>query len=395
MPLDLIGTFQDIVSVVIAGVSYEGWTEVDIKREINAAAGQFQVGLTEVVAAGSVIPQFSRAAQPDTPVEIYVNGLLALRGNIDTRHGEKDANHHKITVAGRSSSRNCVDCSHVDPEKAAQYNNLKPSQIGKKVTDALGLELETRVTDEQPIEWFRYDPGTTSLNVMHNAALKQGLTIGHTKEGKVLLADTFPDAAPAALIAGGNILKWSVKKSAHERYSKYNARGQKAPNSKYRGKQANQMSAQADDSGLQTYRPKLVVGLGDVDRAELEKRVKHEAARRAGLALNVEVTVVGWTAGGQLWEPGQNAYVQIPDEDIYESLLIKSVYMSKDDEGGGKGGGGKGGGGGGGKGGTITKMNLTKREAFEKGQTTGGTPGAGGTEGGFGFPTIGGGPGGL
>lgn len=366
-PVSLSPDHNDIVTLSIGSSHFEGWTHVNVTLGLDQAAGTFKVKIAEAVngiLAGSGLQLFNSRAEPDTPCTVSVNGELCITGNIDTREAEKEPDKHTVEVSGRSKTRQAIDSDHIDEK--AQYNDQKPSQIAKKVAEKLDLKVKVEVDKERPIEWFRYDLGERAISIARRAARKQGITVTDDEQGNMLLINKFSKAAPAALIAGANLLKWKVTKSVTGRNSKYHARGQKVPNGKRRGKKANQVAARATDSGIKTKRPRYVIGDGDTDDTELKDRVGHEAARRAGHSLKVECVVKGWTANGKLWRPGQLAMTVIPDEGVRKVLLIERVVLEKHPD----------------KPGTRATISLTERAAYEKGKSKGGAKSSGASAGG-------------
>ena len=93
----------------------------------------------------------------------------------------------------------------------------------------------------------------------------------------------------------------------------------------------------------------VVQAEGRTDAKRARQRAEWEAARRAGQATSLGVTVQGWRQGdGALWAPNLIAPVVAPVLGVDAELLIVSVAYSLD-----------------GSGGQITEMELAPAGGFE------------------------------
>ena len=85
------------------------------------------------------------------------------------------------------------------------------------------------------------------------------------------------------------------------------------------------------DFGISRYRPKIVIAEGSINTAMAQKRAEWEAAIRAARAVDIEVTLQGWTqSSGNLWRENMIVKTILPDHGINSDMLIKEISYSLD-----------------------------------------------------------------
>jgi prophage tail gpP-like protein len=313
----------EIVTVLAGGTYYRGWQKVTLNAAINEACRKFDVKTTERPGEFDF--------PPGTPVEIAANGDLFLVGFVNAYSASGEAKSHEISIKGRSSSQDWVDCSAI--HKTGYAENKSPVQFAQEfnpygfpLTDKLGLE---------PVPYQQIMQGETGFDYLERALRPHGATQMGTADGGIDVTNaSVAMRAAGALEEGVNIKIWSVDLTDGSRHSEYTIKGQ---NRHGHGDHNLRIKQTARDGGVRRYRPKIIVHEGDCDDKRALNRANHEKERSAGACIKAQVTTQGWRdAAGALWTPNTLIFVSSPIlMHLEQDMLIESVILEQDEKGSG------------------------------------------------------------
>lgn len=313
----------EVVTLLVGGMSYRAWSKATLNAAINEACRKFDFKTTERPG------QF--AFPPGTPIQVFATGDPFLVGYVNAYSASGDAKTHEISIKGRSSSQDWVDCSAIhstgfaeDKSPVEFANEFNP--YGFQITDKIGLEA---VPHQQIMQ------GETGFEYLERALRSQGATQMGTADGGIEVTNaSVAERAGGALTEGVNIRNWSVDLTDGTRHSEYTIKGQ---NRHGHGDHNLRIKQQAHDGGVKRYRPKLIVHEGDCDDKRASNRANHEKERSAGSCIKAQITTQGWRDGaGKLWTPNTLIFVSSPRlMHLEQDMLIESIILEQEEDGSG------------------------------------------------------------
>lgn len=319
------------ISISIDGQEYTQWTESSCERDLENMSGTFDFTLSAQTVDGEGYPY--PKLQPDSEIIIKVDGQLFLTGTIDKREDEGDADSYKLSVSGRSKTRNAIDSSadHVSGE----FNKQTP----KKIIETLAGKNDLGFTDESTgkevnIKHRVFESETTARSIQR-VARESGKIITDDEEGNLVAIKAGSKGQGSPLVLGQNVYKYSVSQDWSKRVKKVQAKGQSISTDEKYGKAATDNGAESIDQFVKGARQLRILTDSDQDVEKLKKRALSEVRRRAGQSLSVTVTVHTHTdpQTGTIWTLNKTHEVIIPRADINATLLAKKVkFIEKSDD---------------------------------------------------------------
>lgn len=317
---------------------YEGWEDVKITRELNAAASDFQL---QMVDKWEVNKEPWRI-QPGDHVHIHAGGKSILTGYSDSLDASISESDRKLAVTGRSKTGDLVDCSAA----IASYEGLTLSEIAKKLCAPFGISVSFLGEAGASVKTKTITPGETVFTVLEYLARQRKLLIYPGVEGNLIFSPVGARKASGELRQGANILTGAVRFNNANRFSQYEVKGQ--GNFNFGTEiQVTQPSGLARDSGITRYRPMILNAENTIDDEGGDNRAAYEADLRAAQALEVDIQVYGWfQPDGNLWDVNQLVSVDAGFLGVRRKMLIKKVEYNKNASG------------------TITTLTLCRSDAF-------------------------------
>lgn len=332
------------VGLQVNGKEYAGWKSARVTRGIEAAAGKFELAISERWSgAGDLWP-----IQVEDECAVTVDGQLLLTGYVDTRAASIGPEEHSLTVSGRDKAGALVDCSAVltgwelSAVPLLQLANQLGAQFGVAVSMQAGLTLTL------PEGKLTVDPGEKAWAALEKACRVAGVLVISDGRGGLVLARAGAGRATTALVQGENVLSASIQEDATERFYRYVVYGQKPGSDDDFGLGAAQVQGEATDDGVRrTERVLLVRPEGAVTTSQAKARAQWEAKVRAARAASVRVVVQGWTQrGGEVWPVNALVRANLPMLGVDGDMLITEATYSLDENG------------------TTTQLSLKRPDAF-------------------------------
>lgn len=322
----------------INGWKYFGWTRLQVTRGIEQFAHSFMVALVD------------KWKDKDIPVsrgdacQVSYNNDWVTSGYVTECRDEYDADSDSISITGRSSTGDLVDCSAVH----RQFNGQGLLKIAEKLCAPFGINVSSNTDLGAVFRIFEVEDGETVFSAISRAAKRRGVLVLTKADGNLVFDRVGSTKVKTRLERGVNILKGSKVDSEQDRFSVYTVKTQTQGNDNLFGSAAASISRSAADDGVNRYRPLVIAAEDEDSGSELQKRVNWERNIRAGRSLRVSYTVPGWEHDDGLWEP--NTMVRVVDSRLRldDDLLITEVTHLRGENDG-----------------TTTAITVTFPEAFD------------------------------
>jgi len=322
---------DDVVSLLVNGRLYLGWTSVQITKTMEAIAGSFSISATDRWS----IDEEPWPIKPGDECVLKIGDDSVITGFVDSTNPSIESQRRSLSISGRDKAGDLVDCS--DDVRPGEFKNLTALQIAQALAKSFEISVSADVDVGAPFSVFAIQPGETAFDAIARACQKRSLLPVSASDGSVKLLRTSVDRADDSLIEGQNILRATANHSMNNRFSDYTIKSQAANVSGWSGKDAAQMKAISKDTEVPRFRPRTVIESGDNKVSELQKRADWEAASRAGQSTTANISVQGWRQSTErLWTVNELIFLRSQAIQIEQDMLIKGVNFSLDINGGQK-----------------------------------------------------------
>ncbi|SMF94356.1 Mu-like prophage tail protein gpP [Methylomagnum ishizawai] len=330
------------LTLLVGGVRFGGWTEVEVVRGIEQAAGTFRVVYTDRW-DGQPTPG---PIQSGAAVQVLMDGEVVVTGHVDRTLVEFDAQRHTLTVQGRDAAGDLVDSSAV-PAHGGQWLKTDLLTIARELAAPFKVPVAAGADLGEPFDSFTLQSGETVHEAIDRMARMRGLLPMSDGRGGLVLARA-GTATAGALIEGQNIKAARAELDLTGRYSTYICRGQIQALDHLDADTAYGLQGTAGDPGVERHRPLVVLAEDQGHQASIDARAEWECRRRAARGARLYITVQGWRdSSGALWKPNTRSAIRSPTLGVDGTLLISEVRQTLDGEG------------------TLTQLTLGQPEAFD------------------------------
>lgn len=330
----------DAVTLFINKKVFEGWEDIQLTKELNVLASDFQLKLTDKWKQD----QEAFTVQPGALAHIHLSKKSFLTGWVDSLALSFASNERSITASGRSRTSDLVDCS-VTGEN--EFSGLNLQEIATKACAPFNIPVIFQSPPGEAFAKVTIQQGETVFGLLDRLARQRKLLMFPDNEGFLNFAVAGRKKSPVQLKEGVNVLSGSATFDNSERFSEYIVKGQ---NLSFLGEpdQSTSPSGTAKDNGISRFRPLIIVGETATDDGTSSDRAAYEAGLRAARALEVQVSVQGWLrSDGTPWEINEIVSCDIGSLGVRRNLLVKKVVYNKNNSG------------------TTATMTLIRPDAFE------------------------------
>lgn len=334
---------EDFVELLVGGKLYAGWTQASVSRAMDAAAGTFNLTVSDRWTPNSQ----PWVIEPGNKCEVRVGGEVVISGYVDLVRPSFGAESHGIQVQGRDKSSDLVDCSAVhDPD---EWTNISLLQLANKLGAPFGIGAKAETDIGAPLGLVKLQHGETALEALNRHAKMRKVLVMPDASGGILLTRRGARRAAVELIQGRNILDASGTLDWSERHSEYIVKGQANFSEDTDGETESHVSATVKDPGIDRYRPLLITSDGESNNATAKERATWEANTRLGRSAKASIVVQGWrqTDGGELWQPNMLVRISAPWLSLEGEMLIRQVTFDKDGQG------------------TTTRLDVVSPQAYD------------------------------
>lgn len=300
-------------TIITNGKTLRGWSSVEVSKSMESLSGEFALSQSAQDPGGGFVylPVF-----PGDRVEIHLEDHLLLTGWVDEIAPRVDARSHSIAVKGREVTADLVDCGLVGVN--GTWKGVTLSQLAAQLLKPFSIPVSSEGGADlgAPFVRFSAEPGDSVFQTLTKAANQRGVLLWTTPGGALTFIQEGKTRARDALVYGRNVLSAAGSFSLKDRYSTYRVQGTHvtAPGAGYfEANTGFHVSATAADTGVERYRPLVVVGGNDLTAQTAQERANWEALTRAAKSSTVEVVVRGWTqSDGSLWECASLVSLEAP-----------------------------------------------------------------------------------
>lgn len=316
------------VQLLVDGLAYSGWTSVDIERGVDQMAGTFALQLAGRERTGAEDWQIREGAE----CKIMLAGTALITGYIDSISNFIAPDERGVDVRGRDRTADLVDCSAV--HTPGSWTGRKLEQIAAELVQPFGIAIEAGDTGA-PFRKFALQQGETVFSAIERMCRYRGLVAWSTGDGVLRIGSPDLGTNIGALVEGQNVIAATGIREVADRYSDYIVKGQASGSDERSGPAVAQVRGETRDPAITRYRPLLIVGEEQADRASLQRRAAWEAAVRSGRAAPAQITIAGWlNQAGEPFQHGMRADCDVPSAGISGQLLIERLRFTRDSEGG-------------------------------------------------------------
>ena len=310
----------------IDGQIYEGWTSVEVTRDIERMAGAFRLQLTDRWPG----IESKRAVKPGFECRLTEQNETLVTGWIDSVDVSFGSNDHTISAVGRDKTGDLVDCAAI--HAGGEWKDQTVAQIATDLCRPFGITAVAEAPEARTtIGTFKLEEGETAFAAIERLSRLKGLLCTSFTDGRLRLTTaTVANVTDAALKSGpdGNVLSATAAFNHAERFSSYTIKGQDSAADFASPDDATAPAGKAVDAIISRYRPTTILAEDVVDAAACQKRAEWEASVRAGRARRLSVTVQGWYIDGALWQPLTLVDCEIPEVNLTGRMLISAVPAS-------------------------------------------------------------------
>lgn len=330
---------DDDVSLLVNGVMYSGWEEVNIKRSIEAASGSFTVTHTDLWPGQTVQwPIFVGDS-----VQVYIGEDLQITGWVDVAEISIDATSHVMTISGRDKTADIIDCSAIN--RPGEWRGKKIEAIAKELCAPYGVSVRADTDTGAALDTFRTQPGETVYEALERATKKTNVMMTSEEEGTLVFFRSGSERFGVVLKEGENLKSCTASFSNKERFKKYIVEAQLAGE----GEDKKAVYATASDAGIARSRILSIVAEDQETQSQAQDRAKYEAQTRAAKAATFTAVVQGWRVKNVgVWKTNRIVEIQAPSCRAQGDVLIDSVEFVR------------------GASGTLTTLTLKRPDAFKK-----------------------------
>lgn len=339
------------VRLEVQGEAHGGFQRGTVKLSVEQLATSFQLGYTDVWSAERRRVPIRRGER----CKLTVDGDVLVDGWVQEASREYDDKHRTLGVSGLSKTGDLVRCAALNTP--GRWTNQSLAQIVTDLCDPFSGGIQPIVLGNQgdPLPKFSLQRGGENAGDALLRACRLRGFIAYTVGGDLIVSRAGEERTSTVIERGRNVLKGKFVDSEAGRYSDYVFKGQTHGNDDRNGITSAHMGHTVYDNNVARYLPFSVqVGGADGPR-DLGMRAVMERNQRAGRGERWSYTVKGWRRDeGPLWEPNILVHVKDDELEVDDDLLIVSVDF--DFDGGEK------------PSGFVTKLELTKKEAFDMGE---------------------------
>lgn len=398
---------QNLVSLDVGGVRFEGWKSVRIKHSIEQLAGTFTLDVSEKW------PDQTEAftIEPGAACTVSIGSDVMITGYIDVVKVKASATEHTITVEGRDKTGDLVDCSA--PSK--EWLDMAFEDIANELLDPYGVALVTQVATSgagyapkkgkgkgkkgeakskskapskaaagggSKLPRKASNSGETVHKLLDKMAKIQGVMLISDRMGNLMvtraglngaasdvleLGDnlkvidyersfanlfseiTVKSQVNGAVAGGGGITDGNVNTKQSGIVARLSAAGGGQTTTRFVGGKKSRASVTVSTEGVERYRPLMIVAEDQADDARCLQRAMWEAGTREGKSKRLVCDVQGWRqSDGKIWEINTLVNMVCPWVKEDQDMLISGVEYTLDMNGG-----------------TICKLTVFAPEAYD------------------------------
>ena len=220
---------DDTVTLLIGGQAFTGWQDVRIVRGVEMMPSHFALRLTERLPGASGL----LAIDPGATCRVKLGQDVVITGFVDSYNARVNAKSHEITVIGRSSTEDLVDCAAgvtAGHETEARMTFSAPSllQLANDLCKPFGItatapdgEGEPIVSTGDGIPQFTIPLNASVYDVLEEKARWKQMLLLDGTDGNLVLAKLGTKTAASGFTMPGSVIDAGVSFNKQDRFSVY------------------------------------------------------------------------------------------------------------------------------------------------------------------------------
>ena len=318
------------IAIKINGYTFRDWNELTVRKELEAIAGNFEFNAVQT--------SKSLAIETGDKTQIFIDNIPLIHGYIDYIAPDLRPDDRTIQVVGRDNTCDLIDCTHSGSKREFTGNQSIVS-ILEELVKPFGIGIVNQLGKSPRIQTLKIDPGETLFESIEKATRQLGVILQPSGDGKLLLTKITKDQKGSLLREGYDFLDCFATYNAEERFSDYTLKAY--------DKNHKPFMVRVKDPDIKRYRPLEIVSDVQLEKSEAQKKINWEANIRAARALDVCVSVQGWTYEGKPWMPNTIYNISSPKLALYDRpMLLRSIDYYFDSTG------------------TTTNLSFTRQDAY-------------------------------
>jgi prophage tail gpP-like protein len=373
-PIDV----QNLVSLEVGGMKYDGWKSVRIKHSVEHLAGTFTLDVSDRWPDQTE----AFAIEPGASCTVAIGDDVMITGYIDVVHVKATATEHTITVEGRDKTGDLVDCSA--PPK--EWLDMAFEDIAAEVCGDYGIEIIVEASGGIVLPRKSTNTAETCHKLLDKMAKIQGVMMISDRMGGLKLTRAgLGGEAYDMLVLGENLKSIDYERSFANLYSDITVKSQvngavagggggvdgnintkqmgavsrlsgagsgqtqtvvkTNPNTKVKSKATFSVKNEA----IERYRPLIIIAEDQATDDRCLQRAQWEAGTREAKSKKLIVQVQGWRqSNGAIWEINTLVYMRCPWVKEDQVMLISAIEFALDMAGG-----------------TVCNMTIYPPEAYD------------------------------
>lgn len=309
------------VSIFSGSREYKGWDSFRFEHSIDEAASSFSFQTSKNPL------NLSEPSISDDIVQIKTNGDLLLTGYIDRFELDADANAGRVlNLSGRSKTGDLVDSSVM----LRSFSNVSVSQIVKQLTKDFDIEVvfDGDFVDETHVS-YTPEAGKSVIGAIQDVVQLQQQKISCSPEGKLVIWRETGKTSNSSVSSGQPIKRFRVSIDKTVQFSEIISLAQDT--AQFEKLQASEIGSKTKiKSFSRRYRPRVIFPDADSTSSRVRENSSRTARRSLGASSRLEIDLVGWRSeDGLIYSAGQKMAVEIPEINLSQVLMIKSVSLSQ------------------------------------------------------------------
>jgi prophage tail gpP-like protein len=341
----------DVLTLLIGGVPYSGWTEIRVSRGLTKCVTDFDIAVSERW-SGQDEPW---KILPFVPCQIMMGDDPLLTGYVDVYSPQITATSHAVRVKGRSKTQDLVECSPDIP--SGQFSGYALAAIARSLCALFGIGVIVQ-TDQanQVVANAQIERCETAWTFLERLCRLAGVLATDDANGNLVLTVAGATRSSGRLVEGETMRTAQATLSSAKRFSDYIVKGQAriggggggtidsygglggiaattptAPS----GAVQTQMRGTAHDSSVPRYRPHVSIAESQLSPAQMQERANWQMIYAYGQSTKATIGVQGWRQpDGTLWAINQMIGVTSKTLGVDQDLLVVETKFALDDRGG-------------------------------------------------------------
>ncbi len=311
----------------VNGVTYKRFKQIDISRGIDTFAGEVRILVSQAQNNNSII-------KVQDLVEIFFDGIQVFSGYIEKINDTEDRRNHDISYRARDTVSDLID-SEV-PDNVMTVENVRTMKDlvqlcidGRGLTDIISVIDNVGVSFSDTEEFKAAEQGQTIGDFLEDNARQVQIFLNTDGKGNVVI--NRPSGKLKTLLknvpgdVNNNIKNSSFEIDYSQRFNKYTVYSNSSLASDSATINDINNKGEAFDSEIRKSRTWSKIAENPMTSKQCKAEAEEEANIRRARSFSYSCEVAGFSANGELWEPGKGVTVKDVTKGISGSFQTNKI----------------------------------------------------------------------